>query len=379
MPQTATAPKMFVDEVRIALVSVEVLPALLQGRKPQGSDGIGFFLGTPRGYSRAFDDARERTGDLSPPWHTTDHSNFWSYYFGGRDYSDVSADQAMQLVTPLRYAIHAQPTAVSLSNLNVRLEAYCYPHAVGVVVGMRLAERLRLSAVVRHLADVRVVINAQSIPLRAVSGLVLRELRRHLTGAQTPGEPVSPDALRVVAIIKGDGFPKPFRIEEEGQLHRALEGICTGRMRVPSTELHSLQKKLVPAGRGADDRILYRSGRHLAICFPDKLQIKGRSRTVGCFHRNQVALALQVQSLQGFVRWAAHVLRSGREPHAAVVPLVRAAADAMTDLYIADGETYKSRAAATLIDASGGTSDLDLVRRQYGNTEKLSAEQLASG
>lgn len=380
-----------IDELRMSFVWLEYTPALMV----PGAEGFTMAaLGRRASYWGMFEQAQEARngpGTLKVPWPPSKGRyihRFWSYYLelGRLPLVDVEADDAWIHLVPLRESIKSrvtiQPPAGSayLPRMKrVTVEGYHYPHAIGVVVTLEIETNAQFAGAVDGAVSLRNAARYQLEPpqepleplqeayvLDALGAhLIKRQRDKTLKPGTRPGRTIG-NPLSIVTVIKGSaGQTRP---KSKGQIHRALDGLCTWNTNWRMANLHKLAEcRLDPIDKDTPFRLLYGTDKGRAVWFPDAFEARGVTHLLGCYHKNLTMLSLQVESLIAMSLIADSYLTTGRLMPPSMEDLARRSVIMLDRLYKGES-TYKSKSAARQIVDSGHLGAINNVRKTFGLT-----------
>lgn len=289
------------------------------------------------------------------PWGNYTRYGFWERYFEGADLSRVKLNRLWRNLMPL----HAAPLprfTFDGGKHQFQIEGFFYPHGVGVILtayirakGVPLADIVNTAIFTRNdaLSDqVRWWNGDDDTDLRmdALAIKALYHLSSMALGANSPAEGDTPlPPFTIATIIKGAGADAKTPVAANGEIHRALHGLCTwdrfwDEANLPSLDA-STQFKLALTPSAAPGNLLYGLPHSRAVWFPNRFTKTGaRVFSLSCYHRNLAAAALQTESMIGLMRMA-DTLGQG----VGTMPtLVNATAKLIGRIYGGTRDTYRS-------------------------------------
>lgn len=371
-----------IDELRMSFVWLEYTPALMV---PGAEDSAMAALGRRAGYWQKFEDARDKPGTLKVPWPPSRGRyihRFWSYYleFGRLPLVDVGADDAWNHLVPLRESIKSKvtiqpPESAPVPRMKrVTVEGYSYPHAMAVVVTLEIETNAHLEVAVDRAVALRNAARYQLEPpqepyvLDALGAHLMKRQRDKTLELNTQRGRTIGNPLSIVTVIKGSeaGQTRP---KSKGQIHRALEGLCTWNTNWRMANPHKLAEcRLDPIDNDTPFRLLYGTDKGRAVWFPDAFEVRGVTHLLGCYHKNLTMLSLQVESLIAMSLIAESYLSSGRLMPPSMEDLARRSVIILERFYKGESTTYKSKSAARQIVDSGQLGAINNVRKTFGLT-----------
>lgn len=343
----------------------------------------------PTGYAAAFAAAlSEESADApaSLPWDRGegDRSYFWKFYLEGAP-DRIAAQEAARRFVPLRRRLvpPGALTAISdparpapkLSLSELRLEAFYYPHGVGLVTTARLSGDGTLDEAVQAVQDLRssrfrgfscaggAAVDDRGRTLEQIAERCLIDLAEEVLGGPLPAGRMDPP-FTVVTLLQGRDLPVEKSVEGDQDLQRALNGLVTGLREWRLIEAPPLEECSIPLRSSPASHLLYGRDRGRAVWFPAPMVDRARRRTLGCYHRNLTMVSLQTASLLALAGAAADYLERPNGLPAAFADPARRAADLLGRLYGGKG-TYRSGSALKQIDDSPHRAAVDELRRHF--------------
>lgn len=264
-------------------------------------------LADPHQYRSAFDIARASTTPVAPwllPWIGGYPQHFWQFYLKAAapsNFQEVSTADARSFFVPLRIPPFCQVGA--RDGTTATLEGYCYPHSTAVVGTVRLRPKAPMplfelvdAAVAARNADYNLRWHDASLEethgtLQSLADKVIARIHSQAgIDAKAIGVPLPPP-ITTAAVIHAEGT------ENDDVVLRALHGFSwlrstwkTGKLveEMPDPEVVSG----IAIGKG---RAIW-----LPIHF-SLSQEKGRTVSLGCYHRNLTLAAMQAGALAALV------------------------------------------------------------------------------
>ena len=106
-----------------------------------------------------------------------------------------------------------------------------------------------------------------------------------------------------------------------------------------------------------------------AVWLPRRFASTQRSASLGCYHRNLVFAALQIERLGGLIRAAAARLEDGRTLNGPLRTWAQRAAGILGRLHSGGKEvTYRTLSSQRHLADNGLIAPLDRVRKEFGQT-----------
>ncbi len=347
-----------VDETQWSAVWVASAPDALLGRLP---------LGTRQSWVPAFDATIARTAkDYAAPWPPHGRQRFWSFYLGSA-YRTTSGGEAWRHLVPLRV-----PRGRNHRPAPAQLDLFVWPHAAGAVMTVSVAtpggshdEAAQAVVDAARTATYDVPCSLLWAPpdnatgtLRAGAGLVIGMLGGVPNEANLP-----PSPFTVTTVIRGDATDgaTPERNDAVWRSVRAMAEQSPGwrSVSLPEASEGRVSMRDSPPNTGGG---LYGTDRGRVVWEPRAFTAKSRppADPLECYHRNLVALAMQIEAHLALLRWAGPKLRTGEMSFEAE-GLVRWSAKRLGDLYCgARPGSYSSGSASWHIDDDDILTVLDV-------------------
>lgn len=278
------------------------------------------FLGDRDSYEARFDSMLAGAPDpmgLRPPWHQIDGGFFWFYYLGetqgkGAKAGEIKGRQAWRSLVPFRSRIWVDVEEAWRPD-RVFAEAFLYPHGMAVAFSAELRGDLPIFDAVKKAYGLRreakvefqwgEAKSGEPMKLDAFGREALSALRQAILGpGGIAGAQASPFSVATIVNATGlDPAALATPIEEEGEVHRALQALSTWSPSWEKDTLTPLAEAGLPlrstAPRG---HFLFGSRRGRAVWFPGLYAAPETSpRSLGCYHRNLLLASAQVESLAG--------------------------------------------------------------------------------
>ncbi len=317
------------------------------------------FLRKSEQYRQAFENAlagRDPNG-LEVPWYKRKKQFFWKYYLAGPALERVSGRQAWEHVVPLRVKLPL--TVKDWKKGIVTVEGFYYPHGMALAVTFRANGPLSLDGAVKLAYAIRggeeKFVTQEDRVERDLDSLAedaLTQMRHKLF--KKGGEPgMSGDSFTIFTLVKGEPLT---RFVPDGPVHRALQALTEWMPDPEDASLRPLAEVQIPLrGSAAPGSILFGRRRGRAIWLPGLFAKKDLKKpSLGCFHRNQLFSAMQVDSLGSLVKGTASVFRNDTPLSKLDMTLkacTRNAIDRLRELYEGDRDnTYRSNSPVAQIE-----------------------------
>lgn len=368
-----------VKDARFNFIWFETSLALLAEPAPHAPHA---FLGRAGSYATTFRAARTRSPDaagLKPPWPQTGSHKFWWYYLGhDTPLCDVKGSKAWNALVPLRIRIPVTLGAAWFPG-TISAEGYLYPHGHALVVSARLSPKeplpLRDTVILAQAVRRDKSLDATWNNEAAASAKLDMFAERALTWLRTAG--LGEDARRgtrevdpysVVTFVRTDGASATEPIAADGEIRRALEATTTWRSSWEVDTLHPLETAVAHIERRSPaGHVMYVDRRGQAAWFPEKASFSASERhSLGCYDRNQLFGALQVESLGGLMRCIDAAVQRGDQLSQTEEDCARHASGVLGRLLGGHDSVYKSGSIRAHIERTGFVEPTNAVRSRYG-------------
>jgi hypothetical protein len=376
-----TETQVHIYDMRLSFIWTETFLHLLSDPMLPGAPMA--FLGRRSSYAQRFEQvlhSRPAPGNLEPPWPKTGKHFFWTYYLKGRPPTYVSGNKAWNALVPFRVAV---PTTIKAPDEPWRfvLEAFLYPHGLGLVVTATYHDTITLQEMVEKARQIQREDglnvkwddgdHSESLNLGAFADKGRAVLRKAALGPGIVSDVFpSPKPFTVFTVVRGAGVDPATKTPNGGDVHRALEAITTWSpdwQTAQLPDLADLSVNLHIREESAAGSVLYGRERGRAVWFPGLFTLEpGTSQhSLACYHRNLVLVSLQVESMAGLVVQTAEQIEktSLSEPHS---DCARHAAAVLGQLYRGTPSTYRSWSPRTQIEQNNYMADLNKVRDLFG-------------
>jgi len=258
-------------------------------------------------------------GIWQPPWSGSPkiRSHFWERYVEtGPDLSLLTPERAWKYLVPLRTRL-ATCKADWLAPGWAYVEGIRYPHAVAIVVWLIFrSEPLDLTHLVENavaayrdnLYNIKWDIGGgtSSLNLTTLAQSALGQFRRAVLGdLPVPARQLDPFTIATVVNGTSDNIDDNQPVQGGGEIHRALEGLCSWERNWYDHPIHPLQPpySLKMGATEPNNHIFYGLHRARAGWFPTMFANAEKvQRSLGCYHRNLTYATLQTEGLIEFVR-----------------------------------------------------------------------------
>ena len=350
-------------------------------------------LGSEQDYTATFDPILAQ-GDrvladgtrIAPPWPKPRGQNFWYTYLEQRPFKAMTGKAAYKMLVPLRVQLPLPITTTGFAG-DTELEGFCYPHGVACVITVRctdelgVAESMLLAAMVRHarLFTVQQPDGAADYTLDELADLALGQLTAVRTGnARQRGRGTALEPFSVATVVRGSGVPVALPFLAESTAHHLLEALTRWQIPAEGATLSELAQARIPTGTAdaqAGD-LLYGHTRGRAVWLPRRFASQQPSASLGCYHRNLVFAALQIESLGGLIRQADAQITEGRSLSGPVRTWAQRAYGALSRLHSGGKDvTYRTMSSQRHLSDNEILPALNRVRIAFGR-EPLADESL---
>lgn len=363
------------NEIRITLIWTEVYPTLLT---PAGASAPLAFLGRKAAYATEFEKACQGTHILEPPWPLhkgKGRHHFWYHYFGNVEPVNVSGNLAWDCLTPFRTNI-AKLQATWL-NGRASAEGFFFAHGVAFLVTVSLELD---NASLAHAVDAAHNARATGIYVvtwrngtatngtpDVIAAHALDDLRAMALGVGAPQGVRPGKPFTLVTIIKGAGGDATASNPPNGEVHRALEGLCSWHASWETDTLHDLETSKLKTQSTSPGHLLYGLERGRALWFPALFDLtKKRTHKLACYHRNLTLLSLQTEMVIGLMRCAARIIGSNQVMSVALDQLAKKGAGLAGRLYGKTDTIYQSWSARRQMVDARVLDEIDRVRTYFG-------------
>ena len=335
-----------IRELRFSLIWLKALTAATPPAKLEDSET----------FKTEFQKAKaaDSNSPWSPPWELGREQSYWEYYFykykkGRKRLANklITRHKAWENLIPLRLRSLAKLKPGTepdwLKRLPVYLEAYCYSHAVGVIINFTIRDDKGIP--VEEMVDRSLRLRMQNwfeatwstgekSSNLALSDLAVEALDRvAAVGFKSDNTDwllddfASPFSIATVIDATGtDPFADSEQLKESsyGAFVRALDGLCNGspdwRQQNAAAENLLLKKTLVPLpprNPPPAGHVLRATETGRAVWFPkyfsEHFQGVEQDRPVlGSYHRRLTLSSLQVESLITFLQRNQGFFKSGK-------------------------------------------------------------------
>jgi len=329
-----------IRELRFSQIWMEPFPL-----DAVGSWRFGDNVKYEKNFNKIKDDAREWTF----PWQENERQNFWTNYLGMNELYDLEAHKAWKFLVPFRAKPVVRIDTKTTPGLRATIEGFCYPYGMASVITVKIKTDLPFVDMInKAIACFSMSYHVNWAKSKKKEQLTLRELaQKHLDllyqlscdkYAQKRKSPAAP--ITVATIINAKDLEPLAAIEPNSIIHRGLEGLCTWDQNWEMNKLHDLEpnsyklKDISP-----QSYLLYGIKRSRAVWFPGHFDeaIKKRNvkkiRKLGSYHRNQVLVSLQTESLLAMVLVVSGFLQSNQPIPFSLQNLPQNAVNALGRLY----------------------------------------------
>lgn len=366
-----------VQEIRVTFTWFERLADLWRPNAPVAMK----FLTDQAAFAAHFDAAKTENlpGEaFTLPWLANspkDHHWFWTYYLRPHSPHGLAGVDAFQMFVPLRSGFDGKITCEK-PWVKTTQDAFYYPHGIALVVTVKIyldqepwpARGVSLETAVQKaieswsLYEYEMQWNGGTLKgkLDMVAGELLKHIReRVLAPGSAPGAG-DPTPFSIAAVVRGSFDHAGEAVAMEGgDLHQAIQGLCTLRSSWQQDNLYALKDGVLRIRRSAPaGHLVYHSGRGRALWFPACFADKKANRKIGCYQRNMTLLHLQTTSLIEVLRLQAELAVAGGKAPDILTTKAGEAAKQLSDIYASLETTYRSSSPRAFIDENPQTKAL---------------------
>jgi hypothetical protein len=343
----------------------------------------------------SFSGARSKQGPLKLPWSEEDPKHqhfFWQFYLENTNPFKITAGQALRRLVPVRQSSLARVSSPALPG-RFSVEAYHYPHGLGLVLGVRIKVDLPLFEMVEKALDLArtetldVVWEdkaAEQLTVSQFGSAALDRLRAATFGEAAAQGIRSAKPFSIATIVQGVVPPGTEPAPKDNpDLHRALDALASWNPNWKTTDPSPLAERSLGLRKGPAKHTLYGLTSGRAVWFPDSFGDKaenekgGRSRkpSLSCYHRNLIFTSLQTESLARLMDGAKRTWLNGEKLSPAMQRLVKFAAGILGRMYGGDKSVYCSFSPAMQLEDNGWIPVLQEVRKEVGMLDALTRER----
>ncbi|MDB5577715.1 MAG: hypothetical protein JWR80_2891 [Bradyrhizobium sp.] len=252
------------------------------------------------------------------PWRDSQRSAFWREYAGSTALSQISAEQSIELLIPLRLT-PAQAPVVRVTNGRERLffDVYGYPHGPVVALTVQLPPGVALSPddwrdrlrALRLTGCYDVTLPGAAAQTGCTAKEVLDALlewyRPQYYGA-VKAFTASSDPFSIVAVIQGQGVDSSIPLATRADLQRILNAVTAWPVNWEAMQVPPLAEASLPVSStnvsSGDALYAAKRGRTLwrPALFTYRAPAGARLHTLSCLMHNHIAGAVQAESLRLF-------------------------------------------------------------------------------
>lgn len=329
-----------IRELRFSLVWMEPFPI----------DAVDSWrFGDDKKYEKTFDKIKDESREWTFPWLENGRQNFWTNYLSIYERHDLAAKKAWKHLIPFRSKSLVKIDTATTPELRATIEGFCYPHGIASVITVKIKEDLPFVDMInKAISAYSMTYQVNWAKSKKKDQLTLRDLaKRHLDllyqltcdkfarKRKAPGAPIT-----VATIVNAKDLDPLAMIEPNSIIHRGLEGLCTWDGNWEINKLHDLEpnsyklKDISP-----QSYLIYGIKLNRAIWFPghfhDSIKSRGikKIRKLGCYHRNQVLVSLQAESLLSMILNVVGFIENNRMIPFALQNLSKNAVNALGRLY----------------------------------------------
>ena len=358
-----------VHDLRVTSLWIESLPDSLDGTsKPPYA-----WQADDKAYAEAFEKAQQGAGDdeLAPPWKTPAGQLFWARYLGKEAYGEIKGKEARRLLVPLRRKLPCRVEAAWLDGY-ADLEAYYYPHALGLVFSAVSRSELTLQqakALAYKITQDGPYTLACDPPLAGAQDLTVSALAAKAREAFRRDAP--PGALSrpftIVTVVRGEGVDSTQPTPEQSEVHRFLHAVTSWPPPEKPVSLQALAKARLASSQQGDSDVLYAGERGRAVWMPWTFgPHEEEIHSLGCYHRNLVLATLETESLLALTKASAAKLATDGQLTGSRYDTSRQAVLALGRLYGGSKDaTWSSWSVRRQIDDSGQVEAINTLRDYY--------------
>lgn len=367
--------QILIYDLRLTFLWAEAIQELLQGESaPPGS--LLPFLWSQDDYQARFAALLEGQKDplgLEPPWRYAAGNHFWTFYLEKKTPGAIPAKEAWRLLVPFRGKAPVRVEVPGAEKASTSVEAFYYPHGVGLALSIRLVGTWSLAEAVG------LALRVKSDPLNVTweggqeeklnaAGFgrkALQALGRLVAGPDWPGTGGEPRAFTVVTVVRGEGVDPTVPLADA--IRKALHGLTTWSPAWNVDQPKPLDEAVLPIRKTSPKgHVLYADTRGRAVWAPGLFapELNGK-RLLGCYHRNLSMLSLQVESLACLAELTAQTLDHGGKLGTKHEGCANRAVGILARLYGGVESTYQSRSPRVQIDQGGFRQPIDAVRKHF--------------
>jgi len=287
------------------------------------------FFAKSAAYKAKFKELRFEGHDadgLCLPWPQTHANRFWEHYFEETQPRDVSPNLAWQTyLVPFRKRAKAEIFTTWLPTKRaVTLEGYFYRHGVVAAITVKVHDCASLNEAVNRALQARYSGTYQvkwsdgseeNVSLGGLANHLLDSCCKDaLSAEEEKGIGFSGDPFSIVAVIQGGSEYKDQPVEQNDEIHRALEALTTWTAAWPGATPPQLAKKKLRIKNVKDNHCLYAGKQGRVVWFPKLFTPSEQGSKVyalGWYYRNLVLASLQTASLGTFLMHTANELKKG--------------------------------------------------------------------
>jgi hypothetical protein len=207
------------------------------------------------------------------------------------------------------------------------------------------------------------VANSAKLKLDTIALAIMNDLQAHAAGAPASAAALLSDPISVVTAIKASGPAGCRSVVDQGDVHRALQGLatCSPTWRIdalPPLAGCTFRRTIAPP-----DHLVYARKRSRVVWFPTHFN-GGKLTRLGCYHTNQTLAGLQTEALLTATSALALLERTGQwsPPQREQAQLV---AGLLGRLHSGKA-TYRSESVKLLLDSDARKADVNELRRYFG-------------
>lgn len=365
-----------IQDLRLTFIWADTTLEVLAGHAPAGS--IAAQLSRRPTYGQLFNALQQGQipHGLQLPWPRQGRQFFWIHYLNCRTLDDLNGDQAWKMLLPLRHNVRARirpPDTVT----HFIGETYLYPYGLALVLSMHLERSFSLDEAVTSSLQLRRGLQfellgnggvGEPVSLDMLGDRLLRHTRQTMYGVATDVGVQATRPFTVVTVVKANNVDPTVPLEENGDIHRALDAWAAWSPTWQYDQRPSLIKACVPLRTRAPlGHTVYGGKRGRVVWFPAHFLPQSKPiHALNCYHRNLAFLSLQIESLANFVVETAQRLQANQPLSNIHEQYARYAVGILGRLYGGAETTYQSRSACRHIEDNAWVDAINSVRSEFG-------------
>lgn len=365
-----------IQDLRLTFIWADTTLEVLAGHAP--AESVAAQLSRRSTYGQLFDALQQGQipHGLQLPWLRQGRQFFWIHYLNCRTLDDLNGDQAWKTLLPLRYNVRARihpPDTVT----HFIGEAYLYPYGLALVLSLHLEGNFTLEEAAMSSLQLRRGLKfellgsgetSEPVSLDMLGDRLLRHTRQTMYGVTTDVGIQATKPFTVVTVVKANNVDPTAPLEENGDIHRALDAWAAWSQTWQYDQRPSLPKACVPLrSRAPLGHVVYGGTRGRVVWFPAHFLPQSKPiHALNCYHRNLTFLSLQIESLANFTVETAQHLKANQPLSNIHEQCARYAAGILGRLYGGAETTYQSRSAYRHIEDNTWLDAINTVRAEFG-------------